>query len=422
MSAPAAGLDAQQRAVDTLTPKSTPRSTPRSTLPASPGSTSRSTSPTVADLWRAARGPLAAAAALLIVATLVALVNSRRTAGALDPTATDPSGARALAQLLRDRGVVVDRIETVEGGTANAGADVTIFVPLPDRLPPAAYGSLATSPGDLVVVNPDIGVLSVLAPAARPYGSAPEGARQPACALPVAVTAGVADVGGSTYQPKPGVTGAVGCYAAGGAGSLLAMPRSTGGTVTVLGSPTALTNARLDRLGNAALALGLLGAKARVLWLVPPAGAAVAAGSHDRTVTELLPAWVRPALLQLLIGVGLIALWRARRLGPVVAESLPVVVRAAEAVEGRARLYRVAGARDRAAEALRSGARSRLIDSLGLPPDASPAAVTEAVTGRVRRPSAAVDDLLYGPPPHDDAALVRLADALDALDEEVRRQ
>jgi hypothetical protein len=96
-----------------------------------------------------------------------------------------------------------------------------------------------------------------------------------------------------------------------------------------------------------------------------------------------------------------------------------VVVRASEAVEGRARLYRRAGAREHAAETLREAARARLRPLVGLPPDAAPAEVVDAVTSRVRRPG--VGALLYGPPPGDDAALVALARALDECEGEVRR-
>jgi len=110
---------------------------------------------------------------------------------------------------------------------------------------------------------------------------------------------------------------------------------------------------------------------------------------------------------------------RGRRLGPPVVEPLPVVVRAAEAVEGRSRLYRRAQARDRAAEALRSGALARLVPRLGIdrargaePP---PEAIVAAVASRSGRPEAAVHAVLFGPPPSDDAGLVALADSLDSI-------
>ena len=64
--------------------------------------------------------------------------------------------------------------------------------------------------------------------------------------------------------------------------------------------------------------------------------------------------------------------WRSRcggagASGRVVTEDLPVVVPAGETVRGRARLYRRAGARDRAAAALRADARRDLAGRLGVP-------------------------------------------------------
>jgi hypothetical protein len=137
-------------------------------------------------------------------------------------------------------------------------------------------------------------------------------------------------------------------------------------------------------------------------------------------LTELLPGWVVPVAWQLGIAAVLAALWRARRLGRVVTEPLPVVVRSAEATEGRARLYRRGRARDHAAAALREAATGRLRSRLGLPPDAVPAAVADAVAARTARPAAEVAGALAGPAPPGDAALVRLADTLDTLEQEVR--
>ena len=67
----------------------------------------------------------------------------------------------------------------------------------------------------------------------------------------------------------------------------------------------------------------------------------------------------------------LVALWRGRRIGPLVAEELPVVVRASETVEGRGRLYRSRRARDRAAQALRTATLQRMLPRLGLGADTS---------------------------------------------------
>ena len=61
-------------------------------------------------------------------------------------------------------------------------------------------------------------------------------------------------------------------------------------------------------------------------------------------------------------------LWRGRRLGPLAAEPLPVVVRSAETAEGRARLYQDGRSLDRAAATLRAAALTRLSARLRLGP------------------------------------------------------
>jgi hypothetical protein len=190
-----------------------------------------------------------------------------------------------------------------------------------------------------------------------------------------------------------------------------------GARLVVLGTGTMLTNDRLDEDGNAALGLNLLGGDGsadELRWLVPSPGA-----GGDESASSVLPGWVLPALLELLFAGLLLALWRGRRLGPPVVEPLPVVVRAAEAVEGRSRLYRRAQARDRAAEALRTGALARMVPRLGidLPAGGEPPAdaVVAAVASRSGRPDAEVFATLYGMPPADDAGLVGLADSLDSI-------
>jgi hypothetical protein len=141
--------------------------------------------------------------------------------------------------------------------------------------------------------------------------------------------------------------------------------------------------------------------------------------SGGKSLNDLVPTWLKLAVLQLLVTAGVLALWRARRLGAVVTEPLPVVVRAAEAVEGRSRLYRASRSRATAAEALRAGARDRLARRLGLGPESSRQSLVAAVAAHCGQDAAAIDALLYGAAPSGDAALVELADDLDLLHLEV---
>ena len=84
-------------------------------------------------------------------------------------------------------------------------------------------------------------------------------------------------------------------------------------------------------------------------------------------------------------------------------------------------MYRRARARGRAASQLREAELHRLRDHLGLPHSAAAADVVAVVETRTGLPARSAAEILTGPPPPDDAGLVRLAQTLDQLDREVRR-
>jgi hypothetical protein len=378
--------------------------------------------------WRRLRVPLIATLVALLALLVLALAHSRSVRGQLDPRAANPDGSRALAALLSDRNVTVRRVTQLSDAIDGVGERSIVFIPFPNLLPTAELrrvGDLGT--GQVVVIAPTAARLAALTDGVRLARNTSVSSHSPDCAEAGPTAAGSADTGGAAYR----VVSGTGCYPGGG-GHTLAISRTHGeAQLAVLGSGEFLTNDRLDQNGNAALGLNLLGADGsadEVRWLVPAPSAATT--DDQVSLSDLLPDWVGLAALQLLIAALLAALWRARRLGPPVTEPLPVVVRSAEAVEGRARLYRRAQARDRAAEALRAGARARLVPRLGLGRDAGgepePGAVTEVVADWTGRSEAGVMAALYGPPPPDDAALVALADTLDSivretLDPEVRR-
>jgi hypothetical protein len=191
----------------------------------------------------------------------------------------------------------------------------------------------------------------------------------------------------------------------------------------VLGAPDVLYNSRLDKQGNASLALQLLGSRPELVWYLPSLSDDQAATETERRgFFDLIPSGWRWATVQLAIAAVLAALWRARRLGPLVSERLPVVIRASETVEGRARLYRRANARDRAASALRTATRSRLAPLVGVSPTQAhaPETLVPALSTHLRSPVQDLHLVLFGPAPSNDAALIALADQLDALESEVR--
>jgi hypothetical protein len=246
----------------------------------------------------------------------------------------------------------------------------------------------------------------------------PVGDQAPRCGLPGAVAAGAADMGGQPLSSA--APGAWRCYPGLSAAAFLVRYDAPGHVVTVLGTGAPLANANLGATGNAALALNLLAGSPRIVWLVPgPLPVPAAAHPGQRSLGSLIPGQVYAVAVQLAIVVVLLALWRMRRLGPLVTEPLPVVVRACETVEGHGRLYRSRRARDRAAAALRGAALGRIVTRLGLPRDVAADTACQELASRTGRDSGEIRAVLFGPVPADEAALVRLAVDLDALEGQV---
>ena len=378
--------------------------------------TATATGPTVGTTARAFRGPVLVAVLLVLVAIAVAALRATGSGGRLDPDSYAPEGSRAVAELLRQRGVPVERVETVDAVTAADRPGTLVVVPDPQALTESELSRIAVLAGSLLVIGAEQDALDDLRLPVEAGSQVEVERRQAACGLPVAEVGGEADLGGVTYSVEG--LAATGCYATSGDATLLSL---TDLGVTLLGNGAPLTNDRLDDRGNAALALGLLGSADRVVWLVPRPGRPLPPG-QQRPLSELVADEIELGALWLLLTVGVLALWRARRLGRVVEEPLPVVVRAAEAVEGRSRLYRASGARGPAAEALRTATRDRVVRRLALPGGADRAAVVEVVAQRTSSDPAVVDALLYGGPPADDAALVRLAGDLRTLESTLTRE
>jgi hypothetical protein len=368
------------------------------------------------------RSPLLIAGFVLLCGVVIALLvpsGSGPVNTYLDPTSVSSSGARALADILAGRGTRVVPVYTPAAAlaTVRRGA-TTIVITSPGVLTGRELSLLAAAPASLLVVGPDPAALSALAPAVTATGQYGLLRAQPGCALPSARLAGNADVGGLGMRLAPDVAG-VACYHTQGAAFLISYTAGSR-TTTVLGSGTAMQNRYLARLGNAALTLNLLSYRGTVAWLVSQPTAASAPARTVSSFWGLVPLGAYLVAAELGIAVVLTALWRARRFGPLVSEQLPVPVRASETTEGHARLYQAHRSRDQAGAALRDGVLSRLIPALGLPPSAPRDALVARVAQRSTLSQARVSELLFGPPPDSDTALVRLADDLDALEREVR--
>ncbi|GAA4917199.1 DUF4350 domain-containing protein [Streptomyces coeruleoprunus] len=386
------------------------------------------------QIWRRARGILLALALLVIAGIAMALVRTGDQHGRLDPRSVDPNGSRAVAQLLQDRGVSVRVVTTLDEATTASGPDSTLLVTAPNMLTghqqAVLRATMERQGSRTVLLAPGPPSTDILAPGVTTDSPASVRALAPQCSLPEARRAGTVDLGGERYRTLAATTSQA-CYPSDGLPTLLRLKSGADSDVTLLGSADILFNQRLAQQGNASLALQLLGSRNHLVWYLPSLTDPSATEGEDsgegieseEDFFGLIPSGWLWATLQLAVAALLAAIWRARRLGPLVTERLPVAIRASEATEGRSRLYHRSNARDRAATVLRSATRTRLAPLVGIPATEahSPESLLPAVSARLTDGDGTrLRDLLFGPAPADDAALILLADQLDALEREVR--
>ncbi|MBJ7339499.1 DUF4350 domain-containing protein [Mycolicibacterium sp.] len=374
--------------------------------------TSSAVGSTIVQRWRTLRWVLLALVVIVGVSALSTYLTAPRPGGRMDPAATSPDGAHALVALLTDRGVDVVTVDDIAGVERSARPNSLLLVaPTPFLIEDAGLQRLKNVPGDLLLVEPLSRTRESLAPRVRTATDTSFGG-EPNCDLREATRAGRVQLGLSdTYQAGDG-TALTRCYDG-------ALVRYDDGrrTVTVVGTADFMTNSGLLQEGNAALAMNLAGARPRVIWYTPKRMAGESEGTTS--IMDLIPARVGWIVLQLCLVVAFVALWRGRRMGPLVAEDLPVVVRASETVEGRGRLYRARRSRDRAASALRTSTLLRVLPRLGLGARSDAASVVMTVARRIRLEPNAIDYALFGPVPSDDAELVDLTRLLDDIERQV---
>lgn len=325
-----------------------------------------------------------------------------------DPRSTDPDGTRALVLL-------VDAVEapvTVTTEVPPPGRPGRVLV-LADELTDAQRRDLLTwveAGGTLVVADP----LSALHGGAGPEGGGREvSGRLEAgrCRIPELEGLRLVDVGeapGTLTYPVAPTDDA--CVTGDGRAFVLAVPQGRG-TVVALGSPEPWTNALLDRADNAALATELLTPEGAPVWVLERGPA----GDGDKDLLELVSPKVWQAVAQAAVAFALLALWRGRRLGRVVAEEPAVAVPGNELVQARAALTRRSGHAGAAARAIQAAARRRLAGRLGVAPTTDIAVLDALVATRGWTSPGTVAAVLDDDAVTDDAALVALVRQIDDL-------
>lgn len=362
--------------------------------------------------------------ALSLLAVLLRPDPGNQTPG--DPENTGQDGSAALVGVARAQGIDV---EIVRGADALAAAtldgDTTVVVSQPSALGSTTGPDLLEATAGvagLVLLGPAPGTLDLLGLPVRGAATGPQEALEPGCDLPLArqgprLTAESALVYGSDVE------GAQACFTPtetqeDGLAVLLALPAADDrAPVSLFGAPEVLQHQSALDSGHAGLGLRLLFPSPRVVWYVPVLTDDLTAAQG---IGDALPDATVPALWVLGAAVLALALVQGRRLGPLVRESLPVVVRSTETTLHRSRLYRQARDHERALAALQWGTRRRLSERLSLGTQAGEQALVRATAARTGRAEDDVRHLLRQPTAHDEATLVSTARRLAELEEEVR--
>lgn len=368
--------------------------------------------------------------ALPFVVLIVALVvlglvarDGRSEGDPLDPRSTGPLGTRGLVLLLERFGADV-RI----GGQPDGRDGVAVL--LSDDLNAAESERLQRwleRGGTLVVADP----LSGFAPPIRRStggifggrdadddgdgGGAADGLLRRRCELPALAGVGTIDVQSAPALRVDG--GSTGCFPIGGGAFLVARAEGAG-TVVALAGAGPLVNSQLDAADNAVLAVSLMAPRpGTTVTIVEPS----LLGGGQRGLSELVSRRVKDGLWQLLVAFGLVALWRARRLGRPVREPQAVQIPGSELVTAVGNMLQVGHRREAAARMMRGDLRRTLSQRLGIPADAAPGEFAAAAAACTRLDPDSVAATLVDRPPTDDAGLVALAQSVENLRNEVVR-
>lgn len=357
--------------------------------------------------------------AVIATALLVLVPDPSHSTTPLSTTNHGEDGTQALVRVLGDHGVTVK--EAAEADIAAAGADTTVVVIDPEKMPSRTAEAVRAAPSVVFV-----GTLYSTADALPPYL---EGLRvmppfsatsaktvNPGCSSPTAARARTLTSSAYRVAEDPDQDAAQEwtlCFTSDGKGFQYAEKESDGRFRAVITDPARLTNSAVLQDGNASLALGAMGRTRNLLWYMPT-------GEESATSpSDLAPAHLRPLFLLLVAAALVLALARGRRMGRLASEKLPVEVPASEILIGKARLMRTNRAFGHAAQALRSASARRVAQRLGLPASAPAEQLVGALEKRGVDPARS-RALLWGPAPASHSALTVLAEQLDALEKEIR--
>lgn len=381
--------------------------------------------PSVADLWRTHRRTVMLVVALVVLfAITVAVLFTRQpednaVLGADNP---GPTGGQAVAGVVADHGVDVRPASSLDEVRALLEEDPEARVLIYDE------GILESSPERLdevaetvpaeqrVLVAPTASMAEVLAEGITVGESLDDVEASAGCELPLAREAETVTGNGVelTWDAENSdATDAHTCFETENGHALIQDPAGT----TVIGLYDVLTNRGVSEEGNAVVALWSAAATNTLIWYLPGMADLYVEGG---TPGPVMPDWVRPGILWLVVIAVVGMIWAGRRHGPVVVEPFPAQVSPLESSVGRARLYERGNQQTAALDTLQRGAVLRMARLLRTPDDTD-SVITETarVLGRDRANVESVLDPRRRPEKLSRSELVTRSRRLLALEREL---
>ena len=391
---------------------------------------------------------------VLIILVLVAI--GLLPEGGMNSTPVGPrnptgDGARALAQVLSNRGASVEEVSFDKAVTVDE--NTTLVVVFPSRLTSAQIQQIETRANVVYIgLEEEYGTEPYLDGLSSQRAGTYDTLTAPGCSSEIAARA--RELTSTKYVLSGSSAGWELCFTTNGEDFAYAERAEQGRFRAIIPDSVRVRNRAIVDRGNAALAINAIGRTPKVAWHV----ASYYNAFDDKQVTPTESPYVAPAFLMTIGAVLLAAVAMGRRLGPLTPERLPVEVPAAETLVGKARLMRSQRSYEHAASALRSASassawstiarrhdcascharrelaastcasstsaksdssRSSIASVLGVAHTADRQVLIDALVQRGLPPSRFFT-LLWGPPPRNEAALVTLANDLDALEKEIR--
>ena len=332
------------------------------------------------------------------------------------PESTDPSGAKAVAELVRSFDATIDVGDEQPPSRGQVAFGLGYVVP-DDEAAVARWRSWVRDGGTLVLTEEVAGLTPELG-ASSGFGSPDDQS--------LVVEAGTCDVEALAPVQRLSLpyaryrwevpSGVRSCFGDGDE-ALVTVEEVGDGQIVSVASPEVFVNRSLDEADNAVLATQLLvpADGTTVAWLEYPLDAGEAPGSG---ILGVLNPGVAVALWQLVIAFVVYAVVRARRLGAPIAEPLPTQIAGSELTEAVGRMLRQTRDPQRAAVVLRADLVAQLARGYGVDPS-DPSVLAEVVAARSGVDRDRLLAVIAGPPVTDDASLVALADAISSLRQEV---